>query len=412
MNGAAALPLAEPTEKRSWFGRTQPYVAFPDLVLAHFLRQQELYEGGAPGDAERRYRRYLDAFERAHGEIVDVYWSSNEISGVALTLKRPPALLRPFGGDRLWIHRVSDWATRREPDLAKALHDCETLAVRTGTVLRDTPKRVAMHWVYSLMAYLLGVVDSADGNVTADDRRRAIGAYDDEAKRIQTYYRETAVRGAQIVYFWGMMIGAGVMGLIGLAAAPFLSEFGATADDLKAFYACYVAGGTGAIVSVIQRVTSGHFAIDFELGRGAIRRLGSFRPFLGAVFGLVIFFVIRSGVIQVSEPDGRKGFYFLVVLAFIAGFSERFAKDVLDEAAGTVAPADAPATEPGGTVPPIPGAEHEERERRPEPVLVPQQEGHVDDSGAQPEPASEGEAARAGRTEEMAAREKMPTGNV
>ena len=86
------------------------------------------------------------------------------------------------------------------------------------------------------------------------------------------------------------------------------------------------------------------FTLDYEVGRSQSFRLGSFRPFLGAVFGLVIYFALESGLLQIAVPDSNAAtdatdvsLYFLAFIAFVAGFSERLAQVVLGKAERTVA---------------------------------------------------------------------------
>ena len=57
------------------------------------------------------------------------------------------------------------------------------------------------------------------------------------------------------------------------------------------------AGGVGALVSAISRMgkpEKGTFNIDFELGRPLIRRLGFYRPFLGAIAGAALFSSLQA----------------------------------------------------------------------------------------------------------------------
>jgi hypothetical protein len=88
------------------------------------------------------------------------------------------------------------------------------------------------------------------------------------------------------------------------------------------------------------------FELDYEVGRWQAFALGSFRPFIGAVFGLVIYFALQSDLLQIAVPDEDPStgapdasFYFLALLSFVAGFSERLAKVVLGGAERSIASA-------------------------------------------------------------------------
>jgi uncharacterized membrane protein YbhN (UPF0104 family) len=89
-------------------------------------------------------------------------------------------------------------------------------------------------------------------------------------------------------------------------------------------FLCFAAGAVGALVSVMYRLRpGGSFSIDVEVGRPLVRRLGVFRPFVGATFGLLVYAMLASGVLLVQTSTDRPDLYFAVA-AFFAGFSERW----------------------------------------------------------------------------------------
>jgi ABC-type branched-subunit amino acid transport system permease subunit len=99
-------------------------------------------------------------------------------------------------------------------------------------------------------------------------------------------------------------------------------------------FACFIAGALGALVSVLSRMGSpSRFDLDPEIGRRALFVLGIYRPLVGSIFGVVIYFVLRGGVLQVAS---NKKFATYVVAAFLGGFSERFVKVMLHGAEKTV----------------------------------------------------------------------------
>jgi hypothetical protein len=74
------------------------------------------------------------------------------------------------------------------------------------------------------------------------------------------------------------------------------------------------------------------FSLDYEVGRKAIRRIGSFRPVIGAIFAVVLYFALRGGLLQLKTASGNNTTFFYATLAFLAGFSERRARIVLGSA--------------------------------------------------------------------------------
>jgi len=86
-------------------------------------------------------------------------------------------------------------------------------------------------------------------------------------------------------------------------------------------------------------MSSNSFRVDYEVGRSTIRRLGSFRPFIGAIFGVAMFFLIKSGLLNIvvdKDPPSDQ-FFFFGSLAFLAGFNERWTNVILGKAEQTIA---------------------------------------------------------------------------
>jgi hypothetical protein len=92
---------------------------------------------------------------------------------------------------------------------------------------------------------------------------------------------------------------------------------------------CFAAGAIGALMSVMARMNSGRVRVDWEFGKDTLRTLGSLRPFVGGIFGLMTFFALKSGVVALDIADAKRSTYFYILFAFAAGFSERFAQDML-----------------------------------------------------------------------------------
>jgi hypothetical protein len=85
----------------------------------------------------------------------------------------------------------------------------------------------------------------------------------------------------------------------------------------------------GTLASVIWRVSGSTFRVDYELGRKTIIWLASFRPLLGALFAVALYFALRSGILNVKRiAVGGELTYLYLFVAFLGGFSERLAPDV------------------------------------------------------------------------------------
>jgi hypothetical protein len=327
---AAAAPRKASTRRslrsRVRQKRAMRTVSFPELVWLHFLRQQELKEGRHKpyeGPAEDRYRTFVARFEAEHGKIVDAYWCTNQASAVALTVKRRPLMLP----DVVRLHWATDWSTKEQPKLMTLLYRCESLAVKVHEVLRDTSQRLAMQSLFTVISFLLGF-----GETDRAHNDRAVAELDrntrKELRLIEDYYHKAAARSGQIVYVAGMLLGmVPVALLIVLALVLRLAD----SHNLSARQGilCFAAGAIGALMSVMSRMNSGRVRVDWEFGKDTLRTLGALRPFVGGIFGLITFFALKSGVVALDISDAKRSTYFYVLFAFVAGFSERLAQDML-----------------------------------------------------------------------------------
>jgi hypothetical protein len=314
-------------------------IAFAQLVRAHF--DWERADGTDP-ELEARFRSKLEEFQKAEGELKHVYWSTKRASAVALTIReRGWFMTFVTGGDTInRLHRVTDWLAR-ERRIADLMHHADTLAIKVSEVLRGTPERIAMQWLYSVQSHLLGFVERTQGRASEEEIAALVAAQEQELLQIEGYYARAGEQSARLHYFWGMMLGVVVDGGLALVLAGLLWATGwfRHAYDMETFFICYVSGGLGAIISVLTRMSSGNFHLDYEVGRPTIRRLGSFRPFIGAIFGIAVYFLIRSGLFPRIHPptDQLKAFFFFAIFAFLAGFNERWTKVLLCDAERTLA---------------------------------------------------------------------------
>jgi len=305
--------------------------SFPELVYAHFAWWHALRGHGDAGLATAAYRDALAHFGRQHGEIVNSYWCSHVESAVALTEQR-----RRMRVPRLRFHRETDWATRNHSDIASELHRCDELAVRATTVLNGVRQRICLQLVMASAAHLLSLVDARAAH---EDDAKSAEAVDKERvllNRTERYYCDAANGQAQIVYFGGMVTVAAVISVI---AALWLTISWAAA------VAALIAGAAGAVVSVIQRINAGQFELAYDVGRPYAFFLGGLRPLIGGAFAVAVAFAFTSGILHLplaesaSENDQRLA---VIVVSFLAGFSERWAQDTLATALPAGSPRDAP----------------------------------------------------------------------
>jgi hypothetical protein len=171
-----------------------------------------------------------------------------------------------------------------------------------------------------------GTNGAAIADTVSDLYRRDLDEVSKRIGRAEALLEAAGQRTAQSLYARGMFQGILLLGLVTLVGGLVLWAFGG-----EARYAIGVpAGGLGAFVSVFQRMGRKGFKLDMDPGSELVR-FGRVRPFIGAIFGLVIMALLESGVLSIPHTGSSLALY--AALGFFAGFNERFAPDKLTSAA-------------------------------------------------------------------------------
>ena len=334
-------------------------VSFPELVWAHFIRQREVHDtGNLNGEADAEYRSRLAAFEASEGRLVNAYWCVCEASAVALTAKpRNTGFARVFRQPpEIRFHSATDWVTRDSPEIANVLHACETLAVRASEILRGPTERIAMQWILATAGHMLGFADENEGKRTRSETARLVRRKRNELEKIEAYYHRAGEKVGRLVYFTGMLLGVALVAATAVAAGGLMwwwGGFDPMEKTTQYLVVSYSMGAVGAVMSVMTRMSSskvGVFTVDFEVGRGPIRSLGAFRPFIGATSALVIYFAMKSELFQVL-PAQKESVYLFAVVGFIAGFSERWVNVIFGRAQRVLGTVEEPKPSPNTNPP-------------------------------------------------------------
>lgn len=218
------------------------------------------------------------------------------------------------------------------------LFDCVDLHYRALEFLRPKHRKVCMRRIFAIVASALGTLDARAHKASPSAKAESVTLSDAELQCLkrelgdtEAYFKSQATRRAQLWYFLGMTAGALSLGAIWL-----FSLIWASVDD--PLLITMVAGGVGAVVSAMIRITRHQLVIDGEEGRPMTFVLGSFRPMTGAVFGVLLYALLKGGLITFTKaaPKGSDGSLYYAGLAFVAGFSERVAQVVVDTGARSI----------------------------------------------------------------------------
>lgn len=107
-------------------------------------------------------------------------------------------------------------------------------------------------------------------------------------------------------------------------------------------YGVIGAGALGGIVSILMRIRE--FAAvnqwgDSKSSPAVLFFTGFFKPFIGMAFAVFVYAVLNTGIIQINSLiiESNNSFWFYFAVAFLAGFSERFAPDMAEKLGKTIA---------------------------------------------------------------------------
>ena len=322
----------------------EEHVSFDHIAKAWWI-------GNDPDDPvgknEKRISQFLEylarrKFSEQHGSIEKDYWNKKPTAGCALT------------GDG-YVHSVMNIT---DPELVlyeDRVHQlCRDVHRTFGAAAHPNKKaekdlKDAAEMLYAVLTRVIvtaSVLEKEDAS--QHERDEALAAVRIQWKSTSTSVEEMIQRQARFEYLEGVGLGALItipaMAFAGWAAVHYganqLNQPGAPGS----LTAAIIGGAAGAVISVTQRMTTQTrtpLVIDFTAPKQQKIALGALRPIVGAVFGAVIYFAIIGGLLAVEARTGKDASItvaFFAVAGFAAGFSERFAVDVLQRASSGILP--------------------------------------------------------------------------
>ena len=114
-------------------------------------------------------------------------------------------------------------------------------------------------------------------------------------------------------------------------------------NDFRNIIFVLASGTLGGVVSILTRLdkfNAQEFQNSQDIDPAVPFFVGAFKPIIAASFGLLMFALIQSNIVTIDgitrKPDSREKTFFVCAIAFIIGFSERLAQDVIKKTEDTV----------------------------------------------------------------------------
>jgi hypothetical protein len=289
----------------------------------------------------------VSANERAEyagrvGRLVSIYFKSVPIVDRHFCRYIPAAVvLRRYKGyEPLSIEMVylPEASKTTDPDLEAAIWKARAYFLearqcrnrpRSDSLVRDT---------FALIVNLLSLADAEA--MEGYDRGRTAQAQpkiNEELRRVGAAISRATLVEARQVYLLGMLVGAVVLGG-GVVLVNFLISLSTNVVIDTVGLGVVLAGGVGAILSVMTRVTANNLMVDPGVGRRLALVAGGFRPLIGGLFAFALYIFVVGGLLPLKvTATGIQATYFYLGVAFLAGFSERFAQDAVTRAGSVIA---------------------------------------------------------------------------
>jgi hypothetical protein len=228
---------------------------------------------------------------------------------------------------------VFDTTTAREIEA-----EVNEFRLKVNKFVSSSDRRALLHRIVRFYEVLIASLDAEqrrwNGVAAAPVDRRPSGQYvadmhelGAELDRMWRAYTRVGTTRGQASY-----IGGAAAGVFVIVAAS-LTFWAATGHDGGTIWPGVVAGGSlGALFSVLERLTRGALTVRFESDSLIIG--GVSRPIVGTIAGLAMYALIAGDIVPIQVPeDETSGWLFFAAVAFLSGFSERFAKDAFGTAA-------------------------------------------------------------------------------
>lgn len=195
--------------------------------------------------------------------------------------------------------------------------------------------------IFFIIANLLNLADSEAMPGRQQDPehvKETLSRVEDELNRVETEIGRALGVEARHQYLLGMTVGAVVLvGAVVFIRWILVPDWARTVHLDTLGLGTVIAGGVGAVLSVMTRLTANNLKVDSTAGRGLVRLAGSFRPLIGGIFAFAIYAFVKGGLLPIRVTvSGLGEIYFFLSVAFLAGFSERLAQDAVTRAGSTI----------------------------------------------------------------------------
>jgi hypothetical protein len=351
-------------------------VSFSQTLLALRIAADQRRPADLTQRAQELEPDLLKIFQAKYGLILESRYAEAAAAGVVLLRRVDEVDDEPVGEDepapRPHAPRAGDmdaqvmwhWLQVDSQDATNLLSSVLALRDRITTFLGGARERekdardIALRRVYGVARELMSGIDreehlkqiQASPAYQPDSRPSpalalVIKDLRSQLATIEASYLSALQRIAQNDYLAGMGVGMAIQAVLLIVFAIVTAIVGFT----DSWLAAGVGGVLGTVLSVLQRMSRG-LDLGPEGDRQTFRLQGLARPMIGLLLGFASYVLLRGGIVTfVSPSSGADQVLYYAGIAFLAGFSERFAQDMLASPSKLLSSASGSAATTGAT---------------------------------------------------------------
>lgn len=284
-------------------------------------------------------------FERRNGRLVEAYFATAAKAAVAVVELRNSNPWYSRYEIRMFCDDSADYL-----EFSKLLRDIRTIEGQSSPLLRKCSQHELVLRLFNLISDMLNSLDSAKkgapdrvfprARAKAETNKKLnqeivsqVRQKGGELDQIKEFAAEAARASSLAWYLLGLPLGLLVGGVLIFLLREFPNVL--VQNDRgnvgRQVAICLAAGAIGAVISVMTRITRAQkVKVDINQGRPLTMAAGGFRTIIGSIFGAVLYVLVSGDLLPLEVPSGEnQAVLFFAGLAFIAGFSERWAQDTV-----------------------------------------------------------------------------------
>lgn len=299
----------------------KPHVIPNNLVRLHF-------ESLGKGEDRRRRR---DLFLQARQCYMQEYGTIRKESYLGATEKGPgkvsaACVYTDDGFLYLWFDRSHPHAEAIE-DL---IYRLDRLSDEAMTLPRTKARRTLLDRIANCAGAALSlwshVAATPPGKVEQKGLAKQVAMYRKETDHVEQLYKRLATREAKVTYLSGTLAGLGVV----VAIWYFLWDRIPPVAYHNLVAGVFLMGAVGTALSVMTRLPRDAVRLDIRDGFDLMFAFGFLRPLIGGIFGAMLYVLALGDWIPLELPaDAAVVPAFFAGGAFVMGFSERLARDMM-----------------------------------------------------------------------------------